>query len=40
MSRHHRDTGQRVTVGLVREVGTPVDLDSLELRLNERAAAG
>lgn len=40
VSMFDRDTGQRVTVGLVREDGTPVDLGSLELRINESAAAG
>ena len=40
VSMYDRDTGQRVTVGLVRQDGTPVDLGSLELRLNESAAAG
>lgn len=40
VSMFDRATGQRVTVGLVREDGTPVDLGSLELRINEEAAAG
>lgn len=40
VSMFDRATGQRVTVGLVREDGTPVDLSSLELRLNEEAAGG
>ncbi|WP_419552451.1 hypothetical protein [Candidatus Poriferisodalis sp.] len=35
-----RDSGQRVTVGVVREDGTPVGLDSIELQINETAAAG
>ena len=38
VSMFDRATGQRVTVGLVREDGTPVGLDSLELRINEGAA--
>ena len=40
VSMFDRATGQRVTVGLVREDGTPVGLDSLELRVNESSAAG
>ena len=39
VSMFDRATGQRVTVALVREDGTPVDLGSLELRINESAAA-
>ena len=35
-----RDSGQRVTVALVREDGTPVGFDSIELQVNETAAAG
>lgn len=38
VSMFDRATGQRVKVGLVREDGTPVGLDSLELRINESAA--
>ena len=40
VSLFDRDTGQRVTVGLVREDGTPVGLGSLEMRINEDSAAG
>ena len=40
VSLFDRTSGQRVALGLVREDGTTVGLDSLEVRINEAAAAG